>query len=136
MFSSPVFYVWLAWLVALAVFAVIRHKTRQREEQQREERRQERRARLRPKAAGGPYRPTTVISLLVLALSSPRSSQPPQLIRRPACDAHRRSHPGELPPATLRPIDTSGVSLSGAYVRGSPCRSYLIRKPNPVGWAS
>jgi heme exporter protein D len=51
MLSSPVFYVWLAWLLALAVFAVIRHKTRQREEQQREERRQEREARLRPKAA-------------------------------------------------------------------------------------
>jgi len=51
MFSSPVFYVWLAWLLALAVFAVIRHLARQREEQQREERRQEREARLRPKAA-------------------------------------------------------------------------------------
>jgi len=35
MFSSPVFYGWLAWLVALAVFAVIRLKARQREEQQR-----------------------------------------------------------------------------------------------------
>ena len=44
MFSSPVFYAWLAWLLALAAFAVIRHKARQREEQQREERRQQREA--------------------------------------------------------------------------------------------
>ena len=51
MFTSPVFYVWLAWLLALAVFAGIRYKARQREEQQREERRQEREARLRPKGA-------------------------------------------------------------------------------------
>ena len=42
MFSSPVFYAWLVWLLALAVFAVIRHKARQREEQQREERRRQR----------------------------------------------------------------------------------------------
>ena len=42
MFSSPVFYVWLAWLLALAVFAVIRHRARQREELQREARRQQR----------------------------------------------------------------------------------------------
>ena len=44
MFSSPVFYAWLAWLLALAAFAVIRHKARQREEQQREERRRQREA--------------------------------------------------------------------------------------------
>jgi hypothetical protein len=44
MFSSTVFYTWLAWLLALAVFAVIRHKARQREEQQREERRRQREA--------------------------------------------------------------------------------------------
>lgn len=42
MFSSPAFYVWLAWLLALAVFAVIRHRARQREELQREARRQQR----------------------------------------------------------------------------------------------
>jgi heme exporter protein D len=42
MFSSPVFYVWLAWLLALAGFAVIRHRARQREELQREARRQQR----------------------------------------------------------------------------------------------
>ena len=44
MFSSPVFYVWLAWLLAVAVFAVIRYRTRLREEQQREERRRQREA--------------------------------------------------------------------------------------------
>jgi hypothetical protein len=44
MFSSPVFYGWLAWLPALAVFAIIRLKTRQCEEQQREERRRRREA--------------------------------------------------------------------------------------------
>jgi len=44
MFSSPVFYAWLVWLLALAVFAVIRHKSHQREEQQREERRRQREA--------------------------------------------------------------------------------------------
>jgi len=42
MFSSPVFYIWLAWLLALAAFAVIRLKIHRREEQQREERRQQR----------------------------------------------------------------------------------------------
>jgi hypothetical protein len=42
MFSSPVFYVWLAWLLAVAAFAVIRHRARLREEQQREERRRQR----------------------------------------------------------------------------------------------
>ncbi len=44
MFSSPVFCAWLAWLLALTAFAVIRHKARQREEQQREERRRQREA--------------------------------------------------------------------------------------------
>ena len=52
MFSSPVFYGWLTWLVALAVFAVIRLKTRQREEQQREERRQQREAERRQHSDG------------------------------------------------------------------------------------
>ncbi len=42
MFSSPVFYIWGAWLLALAAFAVIRLKIHRREEQQREERRQQR----------------------------------------------------------------------------------------------
>jgi heme exporter protein D len=44
MFSSPVFYVWIAWLLALTAFAVIRHKSHQREEYQREERRRQREA--------------------------------------------------------------------------------------------
>ena len=44
MFSSPVFYAWLAWLLALTAFAVIRYKARQREEQQREARRRQREA--------------------------------------------------------------------------------------------
>ena len=44
MFSSPVFCVWIAWLLALTAFAVIRHRARQREEQQREERRRQREA--------------------------------------------------------------------------------------------
>lgn len=30
MFSSPVFYVWLAWLLTVAVFAVIRYRARLR----------------------------------------------------------------------------------------------------------
>jgi len=30
MFSSTVFHAWLAWLLALAVFAIIRHKSHQR----------------------------------------------------------------------------------------------------------
>ena len=44
MFSSPVFYAWLAWLLAVAVFAAIRLKSRQREKRQREERRRQREA--------------------------------------------------------------------------------------------
>ena len=32
MFSSPVFYIWLAWLLALAAFAVIRLKIHRRGE--------------------------------------------------------------------------------------------------------
>ncbi len=44
MFSSSVFYVWIAWLLTLAALAVIRLKLHQREEQQREERRQQREA--------------------------------------------------------------------------------------------
>jgi hypothetical protein len=44
MFSSPVFHAWIAWLLALTDFAVIRHRSRQREEQQREERRRQREA--------------------------------------------------------------------------------------------
>jgi Flp pilus assembly protein TadB len=52
MFSSPVFYGWLAWLLALAVFAVMRYKARQREEQQREERRQQREAQRRQHSDG------------------------------------------------------------------------------------
>ena len=52
MFSSPVFYAWLAWLLALAAFAIIRHKARQREEQQREERRRQREAERWQRSAG------------------------------------------------------------------------------------
>jgi hypothetical protein len=44
MFSSPIFYAWLVWLLAVAIFAVIRHQARRREEQQREERRRQREA--------------------------------------------------------------------------------------------
>lgn len=44
MFSSPVFYVWIAWFLTLAALAVIRLKIHRREEQQREERRQQREA--------------------------------------------------------------------------------------------
>jgi len=51
-FSSLVFYVWLAWLLALAAFAVIRLKIHQREEQQREERRRQREARQGQRAVG------------------------------------------------------------------------------------
>lgn len=51
MFSSPIFYVWLVWLFAVAAFAVIRHQARRREEQQREERPRQRPVRpVRPKA--------------------------------------------------------------------------------------
>jgi|GEM_PF-685652 len=52
MFSSPVFYAWLAWFLVVAVFATIRYKTRQREEQQREERRRQREARQGQRAIG------------------------------------------------------------------------------------
>jgi hypothetical protein len=44
MFSSPVFYAWLAWLLARAAFAVIRYQARQHEEQQREDHRRQREA--------------------------------------------------------------------------------------------
>jgi len=44
MLSSTVFYAWLAWVLALAVFAIIRHRSHQREEQQREERCRQREA--------------------------------------------------------------------------------------------
>lgn len=52
MFSSPVFYAWLVWLLALTVFAVIRLKIHRREEQQREERRQQREAQGGQRPAG------------------------------------------------------------------------------------
>ena len=52
MFSSPVFYAWLTWLLALTAFAVIRHKARQREEQQREERRRQREAECGQRSTG------------------------------------------------------------------------------------
>ena len=42
MFSSPIFYLWLVWLLAVAVIALIRHKTRRRDELQRAERRRQR----------------------------------------------------------------------------------------------
>jgi len=45
MFSSPVFYAWRAWLLAVAAFAVIRYQARLREEHQREERGRQREAR-------------------------------------------------------------------------------------------
>jgi hypothetical protein len=56
MFSSPVFYAWLAWLLALAAFAVIRHKARQREEQQREKRRRQREAERGQRSTGAVHR--------------------------------------------------------------------------------
>lgn len=52
MFSSSVFYVWVAWLLALAALAVIRLKIHQCEEQQREERRQQREAHGGPRPIG------------------------------------------------------------------------------------
>ena len=44
MFSSPVLYVWIVWLLAIMAFSVIRYKACQREEQRREERRRQREA--------------------------------------------------------------------------------------------
>ena len=44
MFNSPIFYAWLAWLLAVTAFAIIRYQARRREEQQREERCRQREA--------------------------------------------------------------------------------------------
>ncbi len=52
MLSSPVFYAWIAWLLVLAAFAVIRLKIHRREEQQREERKQRREAERRQRSTG------------------------------------------------------------------------------------
>jgi len=52
MFSSPIFYAWLAWLLAVAAFAIIRYEARQREEQQREERRRQRAVECRQRPVG------------------------------------------------------------------------------------
>jgi hypothetical protein len=43
MFSSPIVYVWIAWLLAVGVIAVLRFAARQREERRRAERRLQRR---------------------------------------------------------------------------------------------
>ncbi len=57
MFSSPIFYAWLAWLLAMAVFAVIRHRARQSEEQQRAERRRQREVEREQRPGGGERSP-------------------------------------------------------------------------------
>ena len=43
MFSSPIVYAWIAWLLMIGVIAVLRFAAHQREERMRAERRQQRR---------------------------------------------------------------------------------------------
>jgi len=43
MFSSPIMYAWLAWLIVIGVIAVLRFAVHQREERRRAERRTQRR---------------------------------------------------------------------------------------------
>jgi len=43
MFSSPIVYAWIAWLLVVGVIAVLRFAAHQREERRRAERRQQRR---------------------------------------------------------------------------------------------
>ncbi len=43
MFSSPIMYAWIAWLLVVGIIAVLRFAAHQREERQRAERRQQRR---------------------------------------------------------------------------------------------
>jgi hypothetical protein len=94
MLNSPIFYVWLVWFLAVAVFAVIRYQARLRDEQQREQRRRQRGQ--RPVSATRPQ--------------ARRSSAPPadyrdQLIAagviRPAAEADSTTDPNiGLDPAT------------------------------------
>jgi len=82
MFSSPVFYAWLAWLLAVAVFAAIRLKSRQREEQQREERRRQRsdgtvRRQVRRSAVPANYRDQLVAAGSIRPAAEPESIPDP-----------------------------------------------------------
>ena len=43
MFSSPIAYAWIAWLLVIGVIAVLRFAAHQREERRRAERRSQRR---------------------------------------------------------------------------------------------
>lgn len=43
MFSSPIVYAWIAWLLIVGVIAILRFAAHQREERRRAERRQQRR---------------------------------------------------------------------------------------------
>jgi hypothetical protein len=88
MFSSTVFYVWIAWFLSLVAFAVIRYKTRQREEQQREERRQQREAergqrstgavrrQMRRSALPPDYRDQLVAAGVIRPATEPESADP------------------------------------------------------------
>jgi len=62
-FSSPIVYAWIAWLLAIGVMAVLRFAANQREERRRAERRSQRRtgqgARSAPDKALVLRRPTT-----------------------------------------------------------------------------
>lgn len=96
MFSSPVFYVWLAWLLAVAVFAIIRYRTRLREEQQREERRRQReaqqgrrpvgvvRSQARRPALPADYRDQLIAAGVIKPAAEPDSSPDPQIGLDPA----------------------------------------------------
>lgn len=88
MFNSSVFYVWGAWLLALAAFAVIRLKIHRREEQQREERRQQRevercprstsaiRRQVRRPALPADYRDQLVLAGVIRPATEPESTDP------------------------------------------------------------
>ncbi len=88
MFSSSVFYVWVAWLLALAAFAVIRLKIHRREEQQREARRQQRepergqrstgagRRQMRRSALSADYRDQLVAAGVIRPAVEPESADP------------------------------------------------------------
>ncbi len=58
MFSSPIVYAWIAWLLVIGVIAVMRFAAHQREERRRAERRSQRRT---GKAAGSAPDPAQVV---------------------------------------------------------------------------
>ena len=89
MFSNPVFYAWLTWLLAVTAFAVIRYQARRREEQQREERSRQReaergqrpvgavRSQTRRRALLADYRDQLVIAGVIRPAAEPDATSDP-----------------------------------------------------------